>query len=400
MGQVIQAYRAPLQGLQMKLLQLKNMPIIRLFLGSLLAILFSGCSDSSDKPTYVDPDDGVLMNQLQYLGTHNSYHIKPREDAFEVLLAFIPDVALTLEYTHAPLEQQFESQGIRQIELDVFHDPDGGLYFEHQARTLFGEDAASGIPELKEPGLKVLHVQEVDYETTCYTFISCLQEIKTWSDGNRDHLPILVLVEAKDETIDDPLNLNFAIPVEFGREALDLIDTEIRSVFPDERIILPDDIRGTFTTLETAVLNQGWLPLAQARGRVMFALDNGGEKRETYIAGHPSLQGRVLFTDSEPGTPEAAFMKKNDPLASPGDIEFLVEQGYMVRTRADADTEQARSGDTTRRDAAFASGAHFISTDYPVPDPNFTDYQVTMPDGYIARCNPINATDECISVAY
>ena len=385
----------------MELLQFGNKAIAQLILGSLLARFLNGCSDSSDKHTEVDPDDGILMNQLQYLGTHNSYHIKPREDAFELLLAFIPDEALTLEYTHVPLMQQFESQGIRQIELDVFHDPDGGLYFEHQARTLFGEDpASSGIPELKEPGLKVLHVQEVDYETTCYTFISCLQEIKTWSDGNRDHLPILVLVEAIDEAIDDPLNLNFAIPVEFGREALDLIDTEIRSVFPNDRIILPDDIRGTYTTLETAVLNQGWLPLAQARGKVMFALDNGGEKRETYIAGHPSLQGRILFTDSAPGTPEAAFMKKNDPLASPGDIEFLVEQGYMVRTRADADTEQARNGDTTRRDAAFDSGAHFISTDYPVADPNFTDYQVTMPEGNIARCNPINATDDCISGAY
>jgi len=72
-----------------------------------------------------------------------------------------------------------------------------------------------------------------------------------------------------------------------------------------------------------------------------------------------------------------------------------VQQGYMVRTRADADTEQSRSGDTTRRDAAFASGAHFISTDYPVPDPDFTDYQVTMPGGNIARCNPVNTTAEC-----
>jgi len=69
----------------------------------------------------------------------------------------------------------------------------------------------------------------------------------------------------------------------------------------------------------------------------------------------------------------------------------------MVRTRADADTEQARSGDITRRDAAFESGAHFISTDYPVSDPDFTDYQVTMPGGNIARCNPVNANDSCTS---
>ncbi len=122
----------------------------------------------------------------------------------------------------------------------------------------------------------------------------------------------------------------------------------------------------------------------------MFALDNGGDKRDTYIVGHTSLAGRVLFTDSPAGTPEAAFMKRNDPLGNPGEIESLVEQGYMVRTRADADTVQARSGDTTQRDAALASGAHFISTDYPVPDPRFSDYQVRLPGNGIARCNPVS----------
>ena len=121
----------------------------------------------------------------------------------------------------------------------------------------------------------------------------------------------------------------------------------------------------------------------------MFALDNGGDLRDNYIVGHTSLAGRVLFTDSPVGTPEAAFMKRNDPLGNPGEIESLVEQGYMVRTRADADTVQARSGDTTQRDAALASGAHFISTDYPVPDPDFSDYQVRLPGDGIARCNPV-----------
>ena len=91
----------------------------------------------------------------------------------------------------------------------------------------------------------------------------------------------------------------------------------------------------------------------------MFALDNTNAVRDNYIAGHSSLAGRVLFTDSPAGTPEAAFMKRNDP---PGDIASLVAQGYMVRTRADADTEQARSGDTTQRDAALNSGAPFMAS--------------------------------------
>jgi len=350
--------------------------------------LLVGCSDSSDSdPIILDND--VRMNQVQYLGTHNSYHVRARDELFDALLAFIPDVAPTLDYSHIPLQEQFATQGIRQIELDIFDDPQGGLYANRTILTLFGEDPASGIPELDEPGLKVLHVQDIDFETTCYTFVACLTEIKTWSDANPGHLPIMVLVEAKDDAIPDP-GLGFVVPLPFGEAALNRIDEEIRSVFPPEQLLVPDDVRGDFATLEAAILTEGWPRLREARGRIMFALDNGGDKRDTYVVGHPSLEGRVLFTDSPPGSPEAAFMKRNDPLGNPGEIESLVELGYMVRTRADADTAQSRTNDTTQRDAALASGAHFISTDYPVPDPRFSDYQVRLPGDGIARCNPVS----------
>jgi Phosphoinositide phospholipase C, Ca2+-dependent len=363
-------------------------------LSGLVLTLLAGCSDSSNSSQESTASgDGILMNQLQYLGTHNSYHIRAKQDLFDLLLAFIPDLAPTLDYTHIPLQEQFETQNIRQIELDVFDDPQGGLYANHVARTLFEEDAASGIAELDKPGLKVLHVQEIDYETTCYTFVSCLREIKAWSDANPDHLPIAVLVEVKDDEIPDPLNLGFVTPLPFGIDALNRIDTEIHSVFPREQLLVPDDVRGEFVTLELAILDRGWPPLSEARGRIMFALDNSGDPLENYIAGHPSLEGRVLFTDSPPGTPEAAFMKRNNPLSNPGEIESLVEQGYIVRTRADADTEQARTNDTTQRDAALASGAHFVSTDYPVPNLAFSEYQVTLPGGGVARCNPVNPGD-------
>ena len=369
------------------------------FVGAIVALLalplLSSCSDSSDTDQSSPQEDTVRMNQLQYLGTHNSYHRRVRADIFDLLLVYIPDVAPTLEYAHLSLTEQFSKQGIRQIELDVFHDPKGGLYAAHQALTLFEENPASGIPALSEPGLKVLHVQEVDYETTCYLFTACLQEIKQWSDTNPNHLPIMVLVEAKDEQIPDPLNLNFAIPLPFDSVALDTIDAEIRSIFPNEQLILPETVRGDAVTLEHAVLTIGWPLLSDARGKILFALDNGGEILELYIAGHPSLEGRVLFTNSPPGTPEAAFMKINNPLGDPSEINDFVENNYLVRTRSDGDTVQARSGDTTQREAALASGAQYISTDYPAADPAFSTYRVTIPGDYIARCNPVNGGDDC-----
>jgi hypothetical protein len=128
----------------------------------------------------------------------------------------------------------------------------------------------------------------------------------------------------------------------------------------------------------------------------MFTLDNGGAIRAAYLAGHPSLRDRVLFTDSSPGQPEAAFIKVNDPLANPATIPALVAQGYLVRTRSDSDTVEARSGSTTARDAAIDSGAQWVSTDYPVPNPDFgTGYFVAIPGGMPARCNPLNAGPAC-----
>jgi len=75
-------------------------------------------------------------------------------------------------------------------------------------------------------------------------------------------------------------------------------------------------------------------------------------------------------------------VKENDPLVDPARISSRVEAGYIVRTRADADTVQARTGETAQREAALESGAQYVSTDYPVPDPDFgTGYFVAIPDG-------------------
>ena len=95
-----------------------------------------------------------------------------------------------------------------------------------------------------------------------------------------------------------------------------------------------------------------------------------------------------MFTTSPAGTPEAAVMIINNPHRVGKAIRKRVAQGYLVRTRADAGTSEARSGDTSRREAAMASGAHVISTDFPYDEDRFgTGYRVRFPDGY-TRKNP------------
>ncbi len=335
------------------------------------------------------------LGQIQSLGTHNSYHVMPRQALFDLLVLFIPE-AIGWEYTHRSLDLQFEEQGVRQIELDVFADPVGGLYSIRPALRAVLEPAESPDPEMYQPGIKVLHVQDVDFETTCLTFVGCLLMVKGWSDAHPRHLPIAVLVELKDDPIPDPIPLGFAIPVPWDRAELDELDAEIRSVFPPEQLLTPDDVRRPGATLEASVLGAGWPTLGEARGRIQFLMDNGGSERDDYRAGRPSLEGRVLFTNGVPGDPDAAFVKLNDPVGDFAAIQNRVRDGYLVRTRADADTAQARTGDTTRRDAALASGAHFVSTDYPVPDPAFgTGYQVQIPGGAPSRCNPLTAPPGC-----
>jgi hypothetical protein len=340
-------------------------------------------------------DRCVHLNQIQVLGTHNSYHLLGRPELLSVLLGLDPQFQ-GFVYQHLPLDQQFETQGIRQIELDVFYDPMGGLYGNRKVLPLLGEDPVAP-PEMFEPGMKVFHVQEVDFESTCLTFIDCLRTIRQWSSEHRKHLPIAIQVEVKDDAIIDPLNLGFVVPLPFDAAAFDALDAEIRSVFPPSKLITPDDVRGTHATLEEAVLTDGWPTLRESRGKVLFLLDNEG-KQSIYTAGHPNLEGRAIFTNANPGDPDAAFVKRNDPFTDT-DIPSLVEAGYLVRTRADADTVQSRNNDPTQRDAALASWAQYISTDYPVPNLDFSPYFVAIPGGHVARCNALNAPVACDDAA-
>jgi hypothetical protein len=69
-----------------------------------------------------------------------------------------------------------------------------------------------------------------------------------------------------------------------------------------------------------------------------------------------------------------------------------------VRTRADADTREARTDDPSRRRQAFASGAQWVSTDYPAPGiaARFgSSYRVRLPNHRPARCNPVTASRRC-----
>jgi hypothetical protein len=309
-----------------------------------------------------------------------------------------PSAYAGLEYAHEPIPKQLDS-GVRQIELDVYADAKGGLY-AHPAGP--NTVASAHLPPdppfdpdglMLKPGFKVMHVQDIDYVSTCQPLIACLQTVRTWSQAHPEHLPLFILIETKQGTPKSPLP--FTTPEQFTSATFDALDQEIRSVFSAGEMITPDQVRGSFATLNEAIRKQGWPTLAQARGKVVFLMDQR-PVGPVYLDGHPSLRGRVIFTNAVPGQPDAAFTEEND--GSPEEIAALVREGYLVRTRSDSDTKEARINNTVPRRHALASGAQIISTDYPPSEPaKWTGYKVSFPDGLMARCNPVLPTSTCIS---
>jgi len=286
---------------------------------------------------------------------------------------------------------------VRQIELDIVADSAGGRYAHPAGPRMVAE---AGLPRdppfdpsgvMPRPGFKVMHIPDVDYRSTCLTLVECLQIVRGWSRSHPGHLPVFILIETKQTP--EKSKIPLTVPEKFTAKTLDALDAEIRSVFGPEETIVPDDVRGWRRTLEAAVRKDGWPTLAQARGKAVFLLDQKDVSPD-YLLGHPALRGRVLFTNSDPGRPDAAFLERND---GPGEeIATLVRQGYLVRTRTDDGTEEARANATARRDAALASGAQILSTDYPASEPAvWTGYRVAFPDGAVARCTPVLAPPGC-----
>ena len=336
----------------------------------------------------------LKLNQIQVIGTHNSYHAGLAPSMATWLQQHNPQAFAGLDYRHPSLTEQFD-HGIRQIELDIYADTQGGRYAHPQGPALLKQAGLPADPNpypeglLDKPGFKVLHVQDIDTRSTCQPFIACLQEVRSWSHAHPSHVPIFILVEAKQGA---PKDTHLTVPEPFTPFVFDALDAEIRSVFAANELITPDLVRGTFATVNEAVRAGSWPTLASSRGKVVFLLDQSANT-PVYLEGHPSLRGRVLFTNSTPGAPDAAFLERNDGPAD--EIKALVEQGYLIRARTDADTRQARTDDTSTRDAMIGSGAQILSTDYPANEPARWPghYSVDLPGNVTVRCDPIDTAD-------
>ncbi|MBB5711540.1 phosphatidylinositol-specific phospholipase C1-like protein [Sphingomonas xinjiangensis] len=323
----------------------------------------------------------LRINDVAVIGTHNSYKLAMPAETMATLRTAAPEMANALDYAHRPLAEQLDA-GARQLEIDVNYDPRGG----HYAR-------GSNDPKLRVPGFKVLHIPGIDNGSSCVLLTECLKAIRAWSDANPRHVPILLMFNAKDEQNAARGGIN---ALAYDEAAYDALDAEVRSVMGPDKLITPDDVQGTFPTLRDAVLANNWPLLEASRGKFLFALDEPPAKVAVYRGARKSLEGRVFFINTDEASPAAAYLTLNEPIKDAERIRRAVAAGFLVRTRADANTREARANDTKPRDAALRGGAQFVSTDYLWADPRFGGgYRVTLPGGMVARCNPVRRPAGC-----
>lgn len=344
--------------------------------------------------------DDVRMNQIQFMGAHNAFHREMQGAELAESIKIDPGYPTWGFYSHASVNDLLERQNVRALEFDLLPDPAGGLYSNPLARQRAGL-GPDPDPDMAAPGMKIIHVADQDYNSTCRTLVRCLEQVRMWSRANRGHVPLILQLELK-QTDDRWEQQGGAVSPPWTAPLLDDIDEEIRSVFTEKELITADDLRRPGQTLEQSILKQGWPKLDWARGKVMFFFDNGGPGaiRDMYLAGRPNLEGRAVFTRGNPGDADAAITMVNDPrgAANTAAIQDLVRRGYIVRTRSDEPLRTIRENDYSRVGIALDSGAQMVTTDFPTIGMTArydSEFVAELPGGKAVRCNPLNAPRTC-----
>lgn len=350
----------------------------------------------------------LRFNEIQYIGTHNSYHIAPWPELAQraidtgyVESSDWPAAKLfsALDYTHPPLAEQLE-MGLRMFELDVHYDPQGGKFsngghiaaLKRIAPARYAELDPSG--QLNRPGFKVFH-GGLDMGSHCLLLRECLQALKQWSKANPRHFPIVIQIEAKSgakPAIDDSYVPATEAP--FGSQQWAALENEIVEAIGADNIVMPAEVKGRARNLSSAIKQKGWPTLDRMAGRFVLLLLNKKDETISYGDALPGLPHRLFFTSQEIGSKESGWFRIPDP-AYP-QLKRIIRSGFLATVQADTHTFEGRTGSTARRDKAFSSGAQFILTDFPTRDKRFTEYRVAFDGTRFVRCNSAKTRLPCL----
>lgn len=372
-----------------------------------------------------DKCQNIKINQLQVVGTHNSYAQPADPRVLELVTPIINgmmqkysssmseeqkakfkeyhpygmDLKEGLNYNHPDFTEQLNAN-LRGLEIDVYYDPEGKRFSNPATYQIL---QAKGITDLApmntkgldQPGFKVLHMADIDFRSHYPTLKDALTTLRQWSDKHPGHSPIFMMIEAKDSGF--PIFENSTKVLPFDKKAYDELDEEIIKYLGKDKIITPKEVQGKYSTLKEAVTHHNWPKLKEAQDKFIFMLLPGSagtlsSKNNPYLI-NGSLKDRIMFLSSEPDDSFAGFILRDNAIIRQKEIQDLVKQGFMVRTRSDIETYEAKINDTSRAKAAFSSGAQVISTDFFRPGNTYgTPYYVHPPQEKDYMNNPVNTS--------
>ena len=302
-------------------------------------------------------ETGVKYNEVQFLATHNSYQIDATEECKQLYRA-ISDLTYGYidtgfaEFSMDSLTEQFEL-GIRSVEIDI-----------------------ETVDKKGDVSFVVSHDSLYDNTSSCFNLELALEEIKMWSDHNPNHLPLTIIIEPKKNVppIRDMKNFKY--------EYAKILDELVREKMGDT-LLTPADMMGEYESLKEMRENDGWLPLNETMGKVIFLLHDSAAT-SGYINQDKSLKTQAMFPMlrfNDRNKSYASFIIDNEPDAAlKHEEESIGRCNLIVRTRVDFFPFHPES----RYNLANNCSSQIMSTDYPVrkAESKFHTYSF---DGYTVK---------------
>ena len=320
--------------------------------------------------------DSLPMNEIRVLASHNSYKIQPTARTMKFINRFKSVLGeenqpFQLAYSHPSIPEQLSTYHIRGLELDVYNDPTGGRYFKHRLNFFIPKQRIreEKYKALKEPGFKIIHIPDIDYQTNYLSLADALEELNAWSVSNPTHAPIFVNIELKGSALGDEAGIlrlfGFKKAIPFDSSSLNQMDSLFEATL--KTMYSTRDFLNNEQNLQERIQHQGWPSLGDVRGRIFVIIQGSG------ASSYPEHGGAFKYGSSE--NPNCIFLLCDDPFAN----EMLIRQQrstHIIRTRTDAGTIEARNNDYTRLDKARETGAQILSTDYYKPDPTIGSFVI------------------------
>lgn len=293
---------------------------------------------------------GVKFNEMAFIGTHNSYQT-PSVASVQTFFGILDKITFGLAVgedsgkLNSPKLTEQLNCGIRNLEIDI--------------EATYDENGYS---------FNCFHVPMLDMTTNSYDLSLALKEIKMWSDYNPEHLPVTVIIEPK-KAFAPMENMEY-----FSMDSVKALDVLLRDTFGDT-LFTPADMLKDYENFAELRKADGWAEVSSMLGKVVVLLHETNVT-EDYIKLDESIKSQAMFPMLRPddtGRDCTSFIIMNDAEKFSKDIEKAVDDGFIVRVRADLNSEKNEE----QAKAALSSKAQLIATDYPV-------YKGLRDDGFVS----------------